>query len=366
MPEKGSRTGRLRREYENVLRSIDIRDVVGHYTLVAGTGRQAKALCPFHDDNNPSMGFWTGKDGIERFKCFVCGESGDAFDFVYRYETKVKRRKFSFEEAIEKAAEIGGIDVSVRKRVERPIPPETAGRDFQARVYEYYIHTEPAREYILHLADLMGIDRNATPEAVWVAYDVAERCGLGWVPSKEKTESYFRNRPGIRLSAIPPEGPVTIEKDDDGHVRRFNPEIFYPKPVNDTLYLCETKEDVLVMSSLGIDACLSVSDLKRNIDRVASLSDSFIVTGEEPATCLSRAGMLASKGKKVKVIAGAPAKQIEKGISFSEYLRSDLYPPEMMLLLGNRQMAEKVAQSPLMKERIAMLEKAQNTNAKER
>lgn len=366
MSEKGSRVGRLRREYESVLRSIDIRDVVGNYTLVAGTGRQAKALCPFHDDNNPSMGFWTGKDGIERFKCFVCGESGDAFDFVYKYETKVRHKTFSFEEAIEKAAEIGGIDVHVRKGVERPVPPETAGRDFQARVYEYYVNTEPAREYMLHLADLMGIDRKTAPEASWVAYDVARRCGIGWVPSREKTDSYFRDRPGIRPSDVPPEGPVTIERDGNGHVRSFNPDVFYPNPVNDTLYLCETKEDVLVMSSLGIDACLSVNDLKRNIDRVASLSDSFIVTGEDPASCLSRAGMLASRGKKVKVIAGAPARQAEKGISFSEYLHSDLYPPEMMLLLGNRQMAEKVAQSPLMRERIAMLEKAQGTDVKER
>lgn len=38
------------------------------------------ALCPFHADTRPSVSFKG-----ERFKCFACGESGDATDFVSKY-----------------------------------------------------------------------------------------------------------------------------------------------------------------------------------------------------------------------------------------------------------------------------------------
>ena len=40
------------------------------------------ARCPFHDDSAASFSVFTGKDGVERFKCFAgCGE-GDAIDYL--------------------------------------------------------------------------------------------------------------------------------------------------------------------------------------------------------------------------------------------------------------------------------------------
>lgn len=43
--------------------------------------KHSKALCPFHDDHNPSMGIKNN-----RFYCFACGESGDVIDFVMKKE----------------------------------------------------------------------------------------------------------------------------------------------------------------------------------------------------------------------------------------------------------------------------------------
>lgn len=39
--------------------------------------RRGWALCPFHPDKHPSMSFKAG-----RFRCWACGESGDAIDFT--------------------------------------------------------------------------------------------------------------------------------------------------------------------------------------------------------------------------------------------------------------------------------------------
>ena len=37
------------------------------------------ALCPFHDDHNPSMSISEDK---QIYKCFVCGAGGNVFTFV--------------------------------------------------------------------------------------------------------------------------------------------------------------------------------------------------------------------------------------------------------------------------------------------
>jgi len=42
--------------------------------------------CHFHPDKNPSFSIFKGKDGEWRFKCFACGESGDAISFVQKVE----------------------------------------------------------------------------------------------------------------------------------------------------------------------------------------------------------------------------------------------------------------------------------------
>ena len=60
--------------YETIRAALDIEDVAERYGVEV---RRGKARCPFHSDGTPSMSF---KDG--RFKCFGCGEGGDAVDFV--------------------------------------------------------------------------------------------------------------------------------------------------------------------------------------------------------------------------------------------------------------------------------------------
>jgi predicted DNA-binding protein YlxM (UPF0122 family) len=51
--------------------------------------KRNKALCPFHNDHNPSLGIKNN-----RYHCFACGEKGDPIDFV------IKRDGVSFQEAV--------------------------------------------------------------------------------------------------------------------------------------------------------------------------------------------------------------------------------------------------------------------------
>ncbi|HEY5797700.1 MAG TPA: CHC2 zinc finger domain-containing protein [Bosea sp. (in: a-proteobacteria)] len=45
-------------------------------------GHEFTGCCPFHSENTASFTIFTGKDRVERFHCFGCGEHGDALDFV--------------------------------------------------------------------------------------------------------------------------------------------------------------------------------------------------------------------------------------------------------------------------------------------
>lgn len=40
------------------------------------------AVCPFHDDRNPSLGTYLGDDDVERWKCWPCDRGGDVIDLV--------------------------------------------------------------------------------------------------------------------------------------------------------------------------------------------------------------------------------------------------------------------------------------------
>ena len=87
-----------------VRNSADIVDVVSHYIQVQKSGRNYKAICPFHDDNTPSLNISTSK---QIYKCFSCGAGGNVFSFVQNYE------KIGFVESVIKVAEIAGINIDV-------------------------------------------------------------------------------------------------------------------------------------------------------------------------------------------------------------------------------------------------------------
>jgi DNA primase len=62
--------------------AVDIVALVGDYLPLRRAGNKFKALCPFHDDHNPSLELNPER---QSFKCWSCGAGGDIFDFVKSY-----------------------------------------------------------------------------------------------------------------------------------------------------------------------------------------------------------------------------------------------------------------------------------------
>ncbi|MBE6144251.1 MAG: DNA primase [Firmicutes bacterium] len=84
--------------------SVDIVDIVSSYIPLIQKGKNYFGVCPFHDDNNPSMSVSKEK---QIFTCFSCGASGNVFKFIMDYEN------ISFMETLKKCADTSGIPLSV-------------------------------------------------------------------------------------------------------------------------------------------------------------------------------------------------------------------------------------------------------------
>ena len=96
----------LSQEKLNEIRnSVNIVDVISSYINLTPKGKNYFGICPFHDDNNPSMSVSTDK---QIYKCFSCGATGTVFKFIMDYEN------ISFQEAVQKVAELGGIQVNIK------------------------------------------------------------------------------------------------------------------------------------------------------------------------------------------------------------------------------------------------------------
>lgn len=103
----------------------DITEIIGHYLPVTKKGKSYVALCPFHDDHDPSMTISPDK---QIYKCFVCGSGGNVFSFVQNYE------KIPYIEAVGKVAEMIGFPLSVS--IDRYEPPKDPVKESLYRVME--------------------------------------------------------------------------------------------------------------------------------------------------------------------------------------------------------------------------------------
>jgi DNA primase len=68
-----------------IKQAINVVEVVSDYIKLKKSGTDYEACCPFHDEKSPSFKVHPVK-GI--FKCFGCGTSGDAIEFVMKHQQK--------------------------------------------------------------------------------------------------------------------------------------------------------------------------------------------------------------------------------------------------------------------------------------
>lgn len=68
---------------DQILNAIDLVQLIGEYVLLKPSGKNFVGLCPFHQEKTPS--FFVSPS-YQNYKCYGCGESGDAIRFVMGIE----------------------------------------------------------------------------------------------------------------------------------------------------------------------------------------------------------------------------------------------------------------------------------------
>ena len=88
---------------EKINSSVDLIEYVSQYLPLIKRGKDYFCSCPLHEDKTPSLSFNSEKN---LFYCFSCGRGGGIINYLVEYEG------CSFDEAIEKALKISGLDCS--------------------------------------------------------------------------------------------------------------------------------------------------------------------------------------------------------------------------------------------------------------
>ncbi|MCI8498898.1 MAG: DNA primase [Bacilli bacterium] len=69
-------------DFHRIQNRADIVEIIRSYIKLESHGKNFFGVCPFHDDHSPSMSVSPSK---QIYKCFVCGASGNVFNFVENY-----------------------------------------------------------------------------------------------------------------------------------------------------------------------------------------------------------------------------------------------------------------------------------------
>jgi len=135
----------------------DIVAVVAERIELKKAGRNYKALCPFHGEKTPS--FMVSPE-LQIFKCFGCGEAGDVFAFLEKYEG------MEFREALVFLADRAGIKLQRTSFGESSEKEKLIEVNTQAvRFYNYLLLSHPiGKKALEYLQVQRGLKRRTIEE----------------------------------------------------------------------------------------------------------------------------------------------------------------------------------------------------------
>ena len=161
--------GRIPEEtVKQILDATDIVDLIGSYFPLKRAGSNFKCNCPFHSEKTPSFNI---NPAEQYYKCFGCGEGGNALSFLMNYEN------LPFVDAVKKLAGRAGITI-----IEEAFDPESDKRrrrisrikelnNKTARYYHQLLLKSPDAEHAREYLKSRGFSKETTEK--WL---------IGWAP----------------------------------------------------------------------------------------------------------------------------------------------------------------------------------------
>jgi len=198
---------------DDIKQRLDIVQVVSEYVSLQKSGRNFKALCPFHAENHPSFFVFPER---QSWHCFgACGTGGDVFSFI------MKKEGLDFGQALRLSAEKAGVNLVASSSAQTKAEAEETDRLLRMNeaAAEYYHHLllnslagEMARDYVAR--------RGLSPQTI-------ANFQLGFSPAGWEALRQYLMGNGYAESEMLAAG-LLVERDGGGSYDRFRNRLMFP------------------------------------------------------------------------------------------------------------------------------------------
>lgn len=196
-----------------MLEATDIVDLISSYIPVKRSGTTFKANCPFHNEKTPSFHINPQR---QSFKCFGCGEGGDAFSFVMKYEG------LAFVDAVRRLAAKANIPIV------EDVYDADAERNKRRRGRLLDLHREAARfMHQLLLTDPRAKHARAYLRSRGYGREMAERWVVGWMPDQPKAFLDWAREKKFTGRELVDSG-IAVQREQGGLYIRFRDRLMFP------------------------------------------------------------------------------------------------------------------------------------------
>ena len=205
-----------RETIDRIYAAVNIVDIVGDYVTLRRKGVNYEACCPFHNEKTPSFKVSPAR-GI--YKCFGCGKSGNAVNFVMESES------VSYPEALKMLAKRYGIEVREEQMTEEDIARNNNRESMfalNAWASEYF------QRYMMFEDEGRSVGLSYFSSLRGFSDATIKRFGVGFCPSSGHRFSDDARGAGYKEEFLLSTG-LAIARESDGVLRdRFYDRVIFP------------------------------------------------------------------------------------------------------------------------------------------
>lgn len=196
---------------EEIRAGNDIVDVISEYVKLQKKGSSYFGLCPFHNEKSPSFSVSPGK---QMYYCFGCGEGGNVYTFLMRYEND------TFLEAVKALADRAGIKLPEAEYTAE----EKRNNDLKSKILQ--INKEAAKFFYHQLRSPNGIQGYRYFKERGLTDDTIVKFGLGYSLKYSDSLYRFLKEKGFEDDAIKESG--LVKYSEKGVYDAFWNRVMYP------------------------------------------------------------------------------------------------------------------------------------------
>ncbi|MDY0131311.1 MAG: DNA primase [Desulforegulaceae bacterium] len=197
-----------------ILNSVNIVDFISQYLNLKKSGRNYLGLCPFHSEKTPSFSVSPEKN---IFYCFGCGEGGNVFSFLMKYEN------LSFPEAARAIAEQYNIAIPETSSGSKSVKAKSLRQDIlktNKKTAGYYHHI--LKKSLAGNSGLEYLKKRKIPD------EVIDLFMLGMAPEGWGNLNSFLRQEKISEEVQKAAGLIIEKKSGNGCYDRFRERIIFP------------------------------------------------------------------------------------------------------------------------------------------